>query len=229
MALRSLVLLIVVTTLSPACSQSVIVRTDAPAHVVIDEQDLGVVTDEGTAVDVSLGIFPVAYTIERNGVRMQGELERTRPSWLPNTAGLCGPFLTAPCCMCLGVSCANPQVFASPVFCLLAGLGSADLLFGACYGLCAQVTLTPGWMSIPLGCAGLTLGMWPLYLLGFGGLDGVVVLTMPDAVDTPIPGAPVTPPPPNGAPVDDGATLTPDSETPAKAPDDEMEQEEMRW
>jgi hypothetical protein len=207
------------------CSQTVIVRTDAPSHVVIDGRDLGVVDEDGASVDVTLGVFPVAYTIERNGVRVQGELDRTRPSWLPNTAGLCGPFFTAPCCVCVGVSCANPQVFASPVFCLLASLGNANLLFGACYGLCAQLSLTPGWMTVPLGCAGLTLGMWPLFLLGFGGLDDQVVLTMPAHVDTPLPGASERTPDKEGTPVEPGASdvaLPPPVE---KAPDEE----EMRW
>jgi len=202
-----------------ACSQSVIVRTDAPAHVVLDGQDLGTVDDSGVVAEVSLGVFPVPYSVERDGVRVVGELPRTRPSWLPNTAGLCGPFVTAPLCVCMGLSCANPQFFASPVFCVLASIGNINLLFGSCYGLCAQVALTPGWMTVPLGCAGLTLGMSPLLLLGFGGLDDTVVLAGPDATRG-LPGATTSP----------SESTTTEPEAPAtQTPPDVAPDEEMRW
>lgn len=217
----SALLLVLVVGVAPhlACSQSVIVRTDAPAHVVLDGQDLGTVDDSGVVAEVSLGVLPVAYSVERDGVRVEGELPRTRPSWLPNTAGLCGPFVTAPLCVCMGLSCANPQFFASPVFCLLASLGNINLLFGSCYGLCAQVALTPGWMTVPLGCAGLTLGMSPLLLLGFAGLDDTIVLEGPDATRA-LPGSTTTP----------SIAPTTEPEAPAtQASPDVAPDEEMRW
>jgi len=143
-----------------ACSQTVVLRTDSPAQVILDGEDLGEVTPSGKEVEIPYGSDPVAYVVKHDDVEVAGAIPREPwAGWAQGT--VVGAAATS--CGMLGFGLANPGACGQAALVLVPVIG---WIFA--YGSLSALLVTPGWASACLACGGCAAGgIGGLYFLSF--------------------------------------------------------------
>ena len=172
------ILLACLLLLSVSCAQTMAIRVDKPAHVVIDGEKVGLV-EPGALVEVDLmpGVADVPYEMQMEGQRYEGTIEREGFSGLFSVAAVAGACCGVPTCVSLGLCASNPTLLSAPFCGLILALGGWTVALDAAYGCLAGLCLSPGWLTGPSACGGLAAGTLPLALFGLRGVPDVVVLT----------------------------------------------------
>lgn len=165
---------------SSGCSQSVVVKTERPAQVVLAGQDLGTVGPEGVEASVQHGFGPVPYELVVDGERVEGRLERTDLSLWPATAACGLAALSVPVFAVCAAAAVNPGLT------LALALSPIPVLLAGTVQTLAVAVWSASWATPLASCAGATVGLSPLSLLGMSDL--------PESVTLPTPAAPTVPP-----------------------------------